>query len=207
MPQLNDLIEQLFESGARLRSDAIEWCRGRNWMVRVPVWLFLAYIGIAQVIDPQSWTVLSSLNLPIHEGGHLLFRMVGWEFLHVAGGTLLQLAAPIGSMLMFFKQRDYFAIAFCVGWLSTNLTGIGVYMADARLQQLQLVTAEGGGGEIIHDWTYLFNCFGLIRQCELIGWLTRQAGNVSMLCALALAAWLMFHMYSEPPPERKSFSL
>ena len=32
--------------------------------------------------------------IPIHEGGHLLFRFFG-EFLAVAGGTLLQLAVPL----------------------------------------------------------------------------------------------------------------
>ena len=32
--------------------------------------------------------------VPIHEGGHLLFRFFG-EFLAVAGGTILQLAVPL----------------------------------------------------------------------------------------------------------------
>jgi len=37
--------------------------------------------------------------------------------------------------MMFFRQRDYFAIAFCLGWLSTNLVGVGFYMADANAMQ------------------------------------------------------------------------
>ena len=203
MPNLNDIVDEFFKTAQWFRTDAIEWCRGRSGIVRIPVWLALACFGVVQAIDPQAWTIFSGLNLPIHEGGHLLFRMLGWEFLHVAGGTMLQLFAPIASMLMFFKQRDYFAIAFCFAWLSTNLMEIGVYMADARAQQLPLVTAEGGGGSIIHDWEYLFNKFGLLQHCEAIGWLTRQAGNLSMLSALALGAWLIIHMFTEPPPDRK----
>src|SRR6185295_13039745 len=145
MPRLDDILDHLFDAGRWLRADAAEWCRGRSGLVRIPVWLMLAYFAVVQAADPQGWTIFSGINLPIHEGGHLLFRMLGWEFLHVAGGTLLQLLAPIGSAVMFFKQRDYFAIAFCFGWLSTNLISIGVYMADARALQLPLVSAEGGG--------------------------------------------------------------
>jgi hypothetical protein len=204
MPGLNSLIDSAFEAGLWLRNDAAEWCRGRNWIIRIPVWLMLAYFGVKQAIDPQAWTIFSGINLPIHEGGHLLFRALGWEFLHVAGGTLLQLFAPIASGVMFFKQRDYFAIAFCLGWLSTNLMSVGVYMADARALALPLVTAEGGGGGIIiHDWQYLFSRLGLLQQCEAIGWLTRQAGNLSMLAGLAVAGWLMYQMYAMPPAQRR----
>lgn len=192
----SSVYSHLAEAVRWLRTDAIEWCRGRNWLVRIPVWLLLVYIGVIQAIDPQAWTIFSGINLPIHEGGHLLFRMLGWEFLHVAGGTLLQLFAPAASALMFFRQRDYFAIAFCFAWLSTNLMGTGVYMADARALQLPLISAEGGGEFIIHDWEYLFGHLGLLPYCEAIGWLTRQAGNLSMLAGVALSAWLLFQMYA-----------
>lgn len=165
------------------------------------MWALLAYFGVVQAIRPESWTLFSGINLPIHEGGHLLFRMVGWEFLHAAGGTLLQLLAPLGSALMFLRQRDYFAVAFCFGWLSTNLVGTGVYMADAEVMQLPLVTAEGGGDAITHDWNFLFSQLGLLRACDAIGWLTRQAGNVSMLACLALGAWLMLQMHRSPRDE------
>jgi hypothetical protein len=99
---------------------------------------------------------------------------------------------------MFSRQRDYFAIAFCCGWLSTNLVGTGVYMTDAEAMQLPLVTAEGGGGIVLHDWQFLFSQLGLLRYCEAIGWLTRQAGNLVMLAGLVLGGWLMARMYSAP---------
>jgi hypothetical protein len=196
MAPWNGIPKKVFSACGWVHGDAIEWCRGRNWLVRAPVWLLLAYFGVRQAINPQAWTLFSGINLPIHEGGHLLFRLVGWEFLHVAGGTLLQIFAPLASAAMFFKQRDYFAIAFCMGWLSTNLKNIGVYMADANELQLPLVTAEGGGDVVIHDWQFLFSKFGLLHFCEAIGWLTQQAGNVMMLAGLGLGAWLMFRMYS-----------
>ncbi len=198
MAAWEDVVQQIVATCGSLRADAVQWCHGRRWHFRAPVWALLAYFGSAQAIHPQSWTLFSGINLPIHEGGHLLFRMIGWEFLHAAGGTLLQLSAPLGSALMFLRQRDYFAVAFCLGWLSTNLTGIGVYMADAEAMQLPLVTAEGGGDAIVHDWNFLFAQLGWLSACEAIGWLTRQAGNVSMLACLALGGWLMLQMHLGP---------
>jgi hypothetical protein len=186
----------------KITADAVAWCRGRSWKIRVPVWLLLATFGVVQAINPQAWTPFVGINLPLHEGGHLLFRLLGWEFLHVAGGTLLQLAAPIGAAVVFFRQRDYFAIAFCIGWLSTGLMGTGVYMADAQVQQLPLVTAEGGGGDITHDWEFLFSHLGLLRACEAIGWLTRQTANLTMLAGLGLGGWLMARMVLAPKEAR-----
>jgi hypothetical protein len=195
---MNRFFDKVRAAVRRLREDAAEWCRGRNWALRIPIWLLLAAFGVLQAVRPESWTPFSGINLPIHEGGHLLFRLFGGEFLHAAGGTLLQLVAPAASAVVFFRQRDYFAIAFCLGWLSTNLVGTGVYMADALVQQLPLVTAEGGEGGVTHDWDYLFSQLGLLRHCEAIGWLTRQAGNLVMLASLALGAWLMVQMVRRP---------
>ena len=198
MARWDDIIDGVFAACGRVRGDAVQWCHGRNWLVRVPVLLMLAYFGVLQAINPHAWTLFSGINLPIHEGGHLLFRMLGWEFLHAAGGTLLQLFAPLASAVMFFRGRDYFAIAFCFGWLSTNLMSTGVYMADAEAMQLPMVTAEGEGGILIHDWQFLFSQLGLLRYCEAIGWLTRQTANLAMMACLGLGGWLIAQMYSAP---------
>jgi len=198
MARWNDVIGGILAACGRFRGDAVQWCQGRHWLVRVPVLLMLAYVGVLQAIHPDAWTLFSGINLPIHEGGHLLFRLLGWEFLHVAGGTLLQLFAPLASAVIFYKQRDYFAIAFSLGWLSTNLMGTGVYMADAEAMQLPLVTAEGGGDGVIHDWQFLFSQLGLLRYCEAIGWLTRQAGNLVMLASVGGGGWLMAQMVVAP---------
>jgi hypothetical protein len=174
--------------------DATDWCEGRSAAVRAPLWLFLLYVCLQQWWDPAYWSLFNFLNLAIHEGGHLLFRF-GGDFICVAGGTILQLFAPLASMVMFLKQRDYFAIAVCFAWLSTNLFGVALYMADADDLALDLVTVGDGEGGITHDWQYMFIRMGMIRHCDAIGWLTRQAGNLSMLVGLILGAWLMWRMF------------
>ena len=171
------------------------WCKGRSSLVRLPIWLYLAYVGWLQYRDPENFTSLfSAINLCIHEGGHLLFRPFGNDLLHVAGGTILQLAAPIISMFVLWTQRDYFGLTFCLGWLSTNLISVGVYMSDARAQELPLVTAEGGDGPTLHDWNWLFSYFGLLNDDTAIGLATRGAGSAVMVLALVSGAWVMGEM-------------
>jgi hypothetical protein len=174
-------------------ADIHDWCRGKSWLGRLPVWLYLLYVGVRQYQNPEFWSLFSAINLCIHEGGHILLRPFG-DLPHVAGGTLAQLAAPIAAMVILGRQRDYFGIAFGLGWLSTNLVGVGYYMADARAQALPLVTAEGGGGETIHDWNFLFGRFGLLPYDETIGMAMRGAAVVAMAVALAFGAWLMIEM-------------
>jgi hypothetical protein len=174
-------------------ADIRNWCRGRSWLGRLPVWLYLLYVGVRQYQDPAFWSLFSAFNLCIHEGGHILLRPFG-DLPHVAGGTLAQLAAPIAAMAILGRQRDYFGIAFGLGWLSTNLVGVGYYMADARALALPLVTAEGGNGETIHDGNYLFGRFGLLPYDETIGLAVRGAAVVVMAAALVFGAWLMLEM-------------
>jgi hypothetical protein len=180
-------------------ADIRDWCKGRSWFVRLPIWLYLAYVGVRQFQEPETYASLfAGINLGIHEGGHLLFRPLGNEFLHIAGGTIAQLGAPIISMYILLQQRDCFGITFCFGWLSTNLIAVGVYMADARAMALPLVSAEGGGSDspaIIHDWNWLFGQLGLLSHDETIGLLTRGLGSASMLVALLGGAWIMWEMF------------
>jgi hypothetical protein len=127
--------------------------RNSTWYFRLPVWLYLAYVGVRQFFEPvEYWSLFAPINMCIHEGGHLLCRPFP-QFIHVAAGTLAQLAAPVAATLILAKQRDPFGMTFCFGWLSTNFVAVGVYMADARARELPLVTAEGVGStaSTIHD--------------------------------------------------------
>jgi hypothetical protein len=171
--------------------------RGSVWFLRLPIWLYLAYVGVNQFLDPVGYTsIFGAINLCIHEGGHLLCRAFP-ETIHVAAGTGAQLLAPVIGMFILGKQRDWFGITCCFGWLSTNLISVGVYMADARARELPLVTAEGAGSSdaiTTHDWVYMFGQTGLMDYDTSIGFFTRAAGSAMMILALALGAWIMVEM-------------
>ncbi len=178
-------------------ADARDWCNGRMWFLRVPILLWLGYIAYNQFTEPVYYSSLfGGINLGIHEGGHLLFRIFG-QFIMVAGGTIAQLSAPVISMYIFKTQRDYFGIAVCFGWLSTNLINVGVYMADAQDMVLPLVTVGGASENQIvgHDWRYLFTHLNLLEHDKAIGLFTRGLGTLSMLLALGGGAWLIWQMY------------
>lgn len=171
-----------------------DWCRDKSALLRLPILLYFAYVGYHQYEEPvdyNSW--FAPLNLCIHEGGHLLMRPLGAGIVHTAAGTVAQLAAPLISMYILLKQGDYFGIPFCLGWLSTNLIGVGVYMADARARELPLVSAEGTV-TIEHDWAELFGDFHLMDYDTTIGYWTRAAGTGVMILALVVGFWMLYLM-------------
>lgn len=175
----------------RLRDDAAEWCRGRWWFVRAPILVWFGSILVRHWSDPDYQSLWKALNLGIHELGHIVFRPFGM-FVSIAGGSLLQCLAPVIAIPMFFRQRDYFAIMVCLGWLSTNFFDVAVYAGDARAQALPLVSV--GGGEVYHDWNYLLGHLGMLGMDATVALVFRIAATASMGTCLAGGAWLMWEM-------------
>lgn len=184
-----------------IRDEVAAWCAGRSWLWRAPILLWLAWIGLRHLADPLYDSLFGALNLGLHEAGHLLFSWLPGQFLAVAGGTLLQLAAPLMAAAMFIRQPDYFAVPVCGAWLGMNLYNVAAYMADARAQVLPLVTVgDGDCGAICHDWTYLLDTFGLLRFDTALAWLVRVAAFVTLWASVAAGAWMLRKMAVEPAP-------
>ena len=125
--------------------------------------------------------------VPVHEGGHLLFRFFG-EFLMIAGGTLLQLGAPLMLAAVFIFQRQVMGTAFCVFFFFEQFLHISTYMADARAQALPLVTA-GDSDYVIHDWNYLFSQMGVLNHDTAIAHAVRALGWAGMLGTVTWMTW------------------
>lgn len=180
-----------------LRDEAVAWCRGRAWEARVPVLAYLAYVWFRHFGELEYVPLLGGLNLGIHELGHVVFRPFG-EFLMVAGGTILQCLAPIVAAILFYRQQDdFFAVAFCLGWLGTNFFSCGTYAADARGQLNLVLVAPGAqafGQDGFGDWTRMLERFDMLAWDSTISLAFRAAGSASMLLALALGGWLCWHM-------------
>ncbi len=180
-------------------TEMVEWCRGRWWFPRVFFLTWFAYMLVRYVNDPGYVVIFSAINLGIHEIGHILWRPLG-EFMYFLGGSLTQCLAPVVSVLVFYRQRDFFGIAFCFGWLSTNLHEVSVYVDDARARALPLVTP--GGGEPVHDWFFLLTRLGMLEMDHGIALLVRLLGILSMLVFLVVGGyqcWLMFWLPKREP--------
>lgn len=162
----------------RLRDAAAQWARGRWWWARVPLLALFVWTLAGHLRDPQFPGLFGGINLGIHEWGHYVFAPFG-EFMALLGGTLLQCLAPLLAVLAFVRQRDFFAIAVCAGWLSTNLFGVATYVGDARAMQLPLVTP--GGGPAMHDWHYLLGRLDLLPYDHAIAAALRVAAVAAML--------------------------
>ena len=152
---------------------------GAAWLVFYGLFLLYALLhrGPGLFID--------LVFLPIHEGGHLLFSYFG-ETLHVLGGTVLQLFVPFALALYFRQQRQVYGAAFSAFFFFENFLNIATYMADARAQELPLVSAEGGDF-IIHDWFFLFSKCGLLFYDTRIAALVRLLGWAGMV---GVMVWL-----------------
>jgi hypothetical protein len=174
-----------------------EWAVGRQWPGRVLVLGIMAFLTWQMIFDENHATIMSGINLAIHEGGHLLFQVFG-EFLCICGGTIMQCAAPVISAIVLMRAPDYFGIPFCGVWLASNLSGVSVYVADARAMEIPLVST--GSGEIIHDWNFILSSMnmlswdaGIATALRLSGALLAVASTIgcseepSEVCAMAVS--------------------
>lgn len=179
---------------ARALEDVDDWCVGRSPWPRAPLLLFMAYVSVRHLGDTDYTSLLGALNLGVHEAGHLLFSFLSWDFLTVLGGTLAQVAAPVVSALLFFRQPDYFAVVFCGSWLATNLYNVATYMADARELDLPLVNVGGGEGD--HDWNYMLSAFGLLNQDTRLAALVGIVAFLVAWSSIAAGGWLLLRLFT-----------
>lgn len=129
------------------------------------------------LLHPERYGFLDSLDLAIHETGHLVFGPFG-ELIGYFGGTLMQLIVPLVFAGYFFRKGDRHAATVALWWLAQNCWNISVYVSDARAQELTLV----GGGE--HDWTYLLDRFDLLEKDLAIGRAIHLVGVVLYILSI-----------------------
>jgi len=156
---------------------------------RIVLWIWIAFYAACLCGLAAGWAFPRMIDLvfvPVHEGGHLLFRWFG-EFIDVAGGTFLQLAAPFALAVYFAFRRQAQGVAFCLFFFFEQFLPIATYMADARAQELPLLTV-GDTDNVIHDWNYLFGKLGLLAHDTQIASAVRIAGWLGMI---VVVVWLV----------------
>jgi hypothetical protein len=144
---------------------------------------FLAY-ALAQ---HGGFLFIDSANLVVHEGGHNLFGWFG-PTLGLWGGTLLQWLVPFLLAAYFFTQRQTSGFVFCLFFFFENWLYTATYMADARAQELPLVTT-GDPDFVEHDFHAIFSSLGVLDYDTKIGLVVRILGWCGMLVCVAWLAW------------------
>lgn len=158
---------------------------GRPILIAVSVFYFLFLYQAAR--GSGALLMMDLVFVPIHEGGHLLFRFFG-EFLAVAGGTILQLSVPLMLAAFFIFHRQILGTAFCVFFFFEQFLPVATYMADARAQELPLLTV-GDGDDVIHDWAYLFGKLGVLDHDTQIAQFVRVLGWLGMIATVSWMIW------------------
>ncbi len=181
-----------------VREDIEQWVgEDRLWWARIPLLLWGVFILIRVFLNSQTFTPFDWLNLCLHEIGHVLFQFLG-EFMSIAGGSIVQIAIPLIAAIMFFRQRDYFAVSFSFCWLAESLLNLSHYVGDAVLEELPLVGLFGG--EPIHDWHYLLRHTGMLTYTNLFAGLTRACAGLSVVFFLAFGTWLVLKIRRAKKP-------
>lgn len=129
--------------------------------------------------------ILGSVNLAFHEAGHVMLGL-GGQWVGVFGGTLFQIGWPAACLVHFWRQKSLAGVLFGVFWVGHNLVDVSFYLADAKGQNLILITGYSGSEGSFHDWAFLLESVGLKDYAVGLGRLVFFSGL--WLCGLA-AAW------------------
>lgn len=152
--------------------------------------LWIAYV-------PMNGSFLDNVDLPIHEFGHLLFRIFG-EFIGIAGGSLFQVLFPAVFVGYFIWQRSYYSAAIVLFWVGQTLLNVWVYASDAVVMQLVLTSGFTGSEGSFHDWNYMLDRLGLLGSTKTVAGIIRFVGTVTIIAAAAASLYFSFGHDEEP---------
>ncbi|KXK05429.1 MAG: hypothetical protein UZ17_ACD001000619 [Acidobacteria bacterium OLB17] len=141
----------------------------------------LYFLSIAY--DPIEGSLLDIVDLPIHETGHLIFRILG-EFMGVAGGSLFQVILPAVFVGYFVFQRSFYSASIVLFWVGQSLLNVWIYAADAIKMQLVLTSGLTGSEGSFHDWNYLLDATGLLNSTNTVAGIIRFLGTIVIIAAL-----------------------
>lgn len=152
--------------------------------------LTIYFLWIA--FTPMNGSLLDVVDLPIHETGHLIFRIFG-EFMGIAGGSLFQMIMPALFVGYFWWHEKYYSAAIVLFWVGQSLLNVYVYAADAVVMQIVLISGFTGSEGSFHDWNYMLTELGLLGSTKVIAGLIRAVGTLTIIAAAATSIFYAFH--------------
>jgi hypothetical protein len=105
--------------------------------------------------------LIDTINLFIHEAGHLFIKPFGM-WLHIIAGSLFQILVPLALVIVTLREKPHQLLLPAV-WLGESMVNVSAYIHDAPYMKLRLI-ARG----LTHDWNYLIG--GNEETASVIGW-------------------------------------
>jgi hypothetical protein len=122
---------------------------------------------------------------------HLINR-----FLHVLGGSLLQVIIPAVCLIAFLMRREPFSSSIGLWWMGQSFIDMAPYINDARAGQLMLIGGvTGQEAPDFHDWNVLLSMTGLLNYDGVIAHLAKYFGVVLILLALLWGGYSLWIQY------------
>ena len=146
--------------------------------------------------NPMQGSFLDNVDLPIHETGHLLFRILG-EFMGIAGGSLFQVIFPAVFVGYFLRQRSFYSAAIVLLWVGQSILNVWVYASDAIVMQLVLTSGFTGSEGSLHDWNYLLTATGLLGSTRMVAGIIRFIGTSTIIIASVVSVYYSFRQPTE----------
>lgn len=173
------------------------WCWNEGTLWRSMLFVFMLYVALGHLFDPDFISLFYWFNFGIHEVGHVFTRPILPHTLYVAAGTVAQLGLPIASVFLFRKQNELFgAYPFCGLWMATNLYYTAWYLGDASKQQIPM--APIFGEPTTSDWTYLLGNMGILHWDTQIAATIYCVAYILTWASIALGAWMIWQMWKKP---------
>jgi len=143
---------------------------------------------------PFAIWLLDTINLFIHEAGHLFFRPFGM-WMHIIAGSLFQIVLPLALLIVTWREKPD-QITLPGFWLGESMVNVSAYIFDGPHMKLKLI-ASG----LIHDWNYLLG--GNRDAAELLGWMVFGAGMVLAVGSVGWGTWKVVESLREEGTARE----
>ncbi len=153
--------------------------------------LFVCAVLMVQALDsnatfppshrPLLYSLYSTLIiLPMHEGGHFLFRLFGYV-LYMFGGSFWQIMFPVLLAIVAIRQRSFWVSVWII-LTGVHAIDLSPYIYDAPYQSLALL----GGKHVLHDWHYLLIHYQALDWSEPLSDLAYYGGGALGIVGIGL---------------------
>ncbi len=157
--------------------------------------IYLCYLTFCLATDYQEnssrnkvpfiiW-IIDTIDLFIHEAGHIVFRLFG-RFVEFLGGSLLQVIIPVAAVIVFGKSNPKY-YPFTLYWTGQSLINVSIYIGDAPFMKLHLISKGA-----IHDWRWLLSNAGMMENAGDIAWTVNAAGLITCLGGIIVGIYIIF---------------
>lgn len=131
---------------------------------------------------PMNGSFLDTVDLPIHEAGHVIFSFFG-HFISVAGGSFFQILMPAIFVGYFTRQEKYYSASMVLFWVGQSFLNLYVYVQDAVRMELVLLGGLTGSEGSFHDWNFLLTELGMLNSTDKVAGMIRLLGTLCILFA------------------------